>query len=377
MPHHSRMLGLGLLMLIASGVFGFPLAHCQPQKSPAPPFDRSAMLAHLAYDVMLPTYLNFETAAVALQDATAQLCEAPALARLEAAQARWRQAALHWKRSEAFQLNLTQLYAKSIGFWPTRERRLRQALMSDEPITPAYIENMGVAAQGLSAMEYLLFDAEAGQTAVLQAMQEGPMAKRWCPYLVAMSAHLVEKAHAVARLWRPKGTDFSGTVAHAGQGGTIYPTSHRAISDIVNQLVSAVETVLNSKIGKPLRGNGRQPWPNAVEAGRSGSSKALLIATLEGALAVYSGEVESQSGLGFEDFLTSLSSDLGARITEQFHAALTAARAIPEPLRVAIVEQPQAVQAAYQAVQQLLILLKVDMTNVLSVTVDFSDNDGD
>jgi hypothetical protein len=35
------------------------------------------------------------------------------------------------------------------------------------------------------------------------------------------------------------------------------------------------------------------------------------------------------------------------------------------------------VQAAYQAVHQLLILLKVDMTNVLSVTVDFSDNDGD
>jgi hypothetical protein len=31
------------------------------------------------------------------------------------------------------------------------------------------------------------------------------------------------------------------------------------------------------------------------------------------------------------------------------------------------------VQAAYQAVHQLLILLKVDMTNVLSVTVDFSD----
>jgi len=85
----------------------------------------------------------------------------------------------------------------------------------------------------------------------------------------------------------------------------------------------------------------------------------------------------SQSGPGFDDFLAAQGSDLGPRITEQFHAALTAVRAIPDPLRVAIVEQPQTVQAAYQAVHQLLILLKVDLTNVLSVTVDFSDNDGD
>jgi hypothetical protein len=37
----------------------------------------------------------------------------------------------------------------------------------------------------------------------------------------------------------------------------------------------------------------------------------------------------------------------------------------------------QAVAAAYDEIKGLLILLKVDMTNVLGVTVDFSDNDGD
>jgi len=236
---------------------------------------------------------------------------------------------------------------------------------------------MGAAAHGLSAIEYLLFDAEGGPTEVLQAMQTGPMAQRWCPYLVAMATHHADKALAVAQLWRPEGGDFSGTVARAGHGGTMYPTSHRALSDIVNQLVAAVEAVQNTKIGKPLRGNGQKPWPHAVEAGRSGTSTALLLATLEGALAVYSGKIASVEGPGFEAFLAALGSDLGPRITQQFDAALTAVRAIPAPLRVAIVEQPQTVQAAYQAVHQLLILLKVDMTNVLSVTVDFSDNDGD
>ncbi len=264
-----------------------------------------------------------------------------------------------------------------LGSGPQESAGYRAPLRDNKPITPTYVDSMGAAAHGISAMEYLLFDADAGQTALLQAMQEGALAKRWCPYLVATATHLVDKAQAIARLWRPEGLNFSGKVAHAGQGETLYPTSHRAISDIVNRLVSTVETVANGKIGKPLRGNGRQPWPNAVQAGRSGASKALLIATLEGALAVYSGEGGTQSGPGFDDFLTALDSDLGSRITGQFQAALTAAHAIPDPLRVAIVEQPQTVQATYEAVHQLLILLKVDMTNVLSVTVDFSDNDGD
>jgi predicted lipoprotein len=377
MPQRWHGIGFRLLAPVVGIIFGLQLANSQPQKASATPFDRDAMLAHLAYHVMLPSYLDFEAAAKALQSDTDQLCQAPALDRLEAAQASWTQAALTWNRSEAFQLNLTQTYAKSIGFWPTRERRIQSALGDDKPMTAAYIESMGAAAHGLSAMEYLLFDTDARQTAVLQAMQEGALAKRWCPYLVATAAHLVDKAQAVARLWRSEGQDFSGKVARAGQGGTLYPTSHRAISDIVNRLVSTVETVANGKIDKPLRGNGLQPWPNAVQAGRSGTSKALLIATLEGALAVYSGEGGTQPGPGFDDFLTALGSDLGSRITGQFQAALTAARAIPDPLRIAIVEQPQTVQATYEAVHQLLILLKVDMTNVLSVTVDFSDNDGD
>ena len=368
---------LGLLALALHSPLGFEWAWGQPRTPPPTRFDRTTMLTHLAHHVMLPAYLAFETEATDLQRATAALCEAPNAARLEKAQASWRRAAEQWRRSEAFQLDLTQTYAKSIGFWPTRPRRLRAALAGNQPITPDYVETMGVAAHGLLAMEQLLFDTKTGNPGVLHAIQAGPRANRWCPYLLAMANHLATQAKAVAKLWRPEGGDFSGKVAGAGQGDTTYSTSHQAISGIVNQLVTAVEEVARKKIGKPLRGNGRKPWPNAVEAGLSGASVALAIASLEGALAIYSGEGASQSGPGFDDFLTALSADLGNRITRQFHAALTALHAIPPPLRVAIVDQSETVRAAHEAVRQLLILLKVDMTNVLSVTVDFSDNDGD
>ena len=365
-----------LVALVICIVLGFASVMSQSQ-TPSPVFDRSDMLAHLARRVMLPAYLAFEAETVALQRAATALCEAPSMGQLEAAQASWKRAAELWRRSEAFQLGVTRSYAKSIGYWPTRPRRLQLALTSEEPITPAFVEAMGVSAHGLSALEQLLFDDRIGEAGALRAIREGESAKRRCGYLVALTAHLAGRAQAVAGLWRPEQGDFSGNIARAGQGGAAYPTSHQAISEIVNQMVSAVEVTMLKKIGKPLHGNGRKPWPDAVEAGRSGASTALALATLEGAFAIYSGDVASQPGLGFDDFLTALNSALGSRITQQFQAAMAAVQIIQPPLRVAIVEQPQTVRAAYEAVHQLLILLKVDMTNVLSVTVDFSDNDGD
>ena len=59
MRHLSSTTRFALLALAALGVFGFKLTSRQPHTPPPTPFDRSEMLAHLAYHVMLPTYSDF------------------------------------------------------------------------------------------------------------------------------------------------------------------------------------------------------------------------------------------------------------------------------------------------------------------------------
>jgi predicted lipoprotein len=102
-----------------------------------------------------------------------------------------------------------------------------------------------------------------------------------------------------------------------------------------------------------------------------------MLDNLQGLYAVYTGFDGTTDGLGFDDLLTALGSPLATRITQQMQTAIAAVQAIPPPLRRAVVQHPQAVTAAYDAMKELLILLKVDMTNVLGVTVDFGDIDGD
>ena len=104
---------------------------------------------------------------------------------------------------------------------------------------------------------------------------------------------------------------------------------------------------------------------------------ANLSENLQGLYAVYTGSAGTADGFGFDDLLAALGSPLAARITQQIQTTIAAVQAIPPPLRRAVVQHPEAVTAAYDAVKELLILLKVDMTNVLGVTVDFGDIDGD
>jgi predicted lipoprotein len=188
---------------------------------------------------------------------------------------------------------------------------------------------------------------------------------------------MAQQAQYVAKLWRPGGPDLAGDIARAGRGSATYDSVHQAISVVVNHLLRAVEGVQNKKIAKPLRGNGRTPWPQAAEAWRSGTSVAHMVGSLEGAFDLYRGAGDTPNRIGFDTYLAALGSPLGDQITRHFEAALQAVQTIPSPFHVAIVEQPDKVEAAYRAVHALLILLKVDMTNLLGITVDFSDNDGD
>jgi hypothetical protein len=335
------------------------------------------MLAHLARRVMWPTYVELATATQALPPLATQFCAALSVGHLTTLQQAWRRAVAPLKRSEAFRLGPGILLVSAVDFWPTRPPLIEKVLGNPQPITEEFIELVGAAARGIAAIEYLLFDPDRGDTTIIAQFRDGLKGKRRCAYLLGIMKHLAQQAQLVENAWNPSGGNFVTELALAGQGSTTYPTVHKAVSDVVNRLLAAVEKLHKDKLGKPLHGNGKSPWPESVEAWRSGNSLTNVMENLQGLYAAYAGLDGTTDGPGFDDLLTALGSPLAARITQQIQAAIAAVQAIPPPLRKAVVAHPQAVAAAYDAIKELLILLKVDMTNVLGVTVDFSDNDGD
>ncbi|MEZ4590081.1 MAG: hypothetical protein R3D55_02920 [Chloroflexota bacterium] len=64
-------------------------------------------------------------------------------------------------------------------------------------------------------------------------------------------------------------------------------------------------------------------------------------------------------------------------IDAQFVTTLAAFDEIEGSLHTAVTTNPNQVNAAYDEVRTLLVLIKADMANHLGVTLTFNDNDGD
>ena len=129
------------------------------------------------------------------------------------------------------------------------------------------------------------------------------------------------------------------------------------------------------KLAAPLGlSDGEAADPGKVEAPLSGTSLSRIRANLASVEQAFTGG----DGLGLDDYLEFLDANTQAALVEEKLAeALNALDAIEEPLETAVTNQPDAVQALYDAVQALLVATSVDAANQLGITVTFSDADGD
>lgn len=80
---------------------------------------------------------------------------------------------------------------------------------------------------------------------------------------------------------------------------------------------------------------------------------------------------------GLLDLVPGSRQDLVLGIGDALDRADAALAAIPEPLAVAVDAHAGSIVTAMEALQALQILLQADLTEVLGVTVQFNDNDGD
>ncbi len=338
-----------------------------PQPIQATNFNRAQMLRHLVTEVVVPTYGDFAKAAQTLRRSTVSFCQEPSEEHLQPAQDAWKDAVALWKRSESYRLGPAMAFDSSIDFWPTRPKLIRKALNDSHPITESFIEFAGTPAQGLPAIEFLLFLDNEESTAVIASYQNLETGKRRCEYLQGLAQHTAQKAQLVHERWQATKDQYLDE----------FDSEHAAVSAVVNQWIIALETSKNTKLTKPFEGNGRSPWPKSLEAWRSGHSLQNLRYNLQGFREVYLGKNGVSSGIGFDDYLQSLGSPLATQITQQLQVTEQALNAIPEPLAQSLKQHPQTVESAIQELKKLTILVKSDMTNLLSITVDFSDNDGD
>lgn len=275
-----------------------------------------------------------------------------------------------------------QRRAARIQFWPDVRnhtgRRLGGLLRArdDASLAPVAFAESSVAVQGFSALERLLFEADARQR-----LTDGtPEAAFRCALARAIAVNLSGIAQDVVREWSDGDVAYGRVMANAGQDGSPYAKAEEATLDLFKSLFGGVEFVGDVKLWRPMGEAIEDARPKRAEAWRSARSMDHVRHNLEAAQAMYIGSGADGSG-GFSWFVRDVASDaeLDDLLRRAFAQTLATARGIRVPLRDAVgtPEERAKVDRLSKEVLALKAILAQRLAPALGVPVGFNSLDGD
>lgn len=366
-PFVRRLIPITVLLSLAA------LASCGDSQGTAL---RSAFLKELAGDTAVPAYRDLGTHTETLAEALAALEAEPTADALTTAQSAWRSAREAWMRQEGFRLGPAEdLHTSAAVNQVPSTTGIDSLLASDMPLTVDSVAEQGANRKGMLAMEYLLFDAEGGNTAVLSRLtEEGNAGARRRAYLKALGAVLHTDATALRSAWEADQGNYVAQLSNAGNDGSTYTTQKGAVDAVVNRLIATVETA-EKKLSKPLGfETGGTVRPELEEARRSDNSLKDLEDTLSGLERVWLGP--SGNG-GLSKVVAASNKQTDETVRGDLAAVRSALEAVPPPLRTALYQHRESVEDARAALAQLRATLASEVVANLGVTLTFNDNDGD
>ncbi|WP_147383288.1 imelysin family protein [Pontibacter oryzae] len=363
------------LVALASAALLSSCSSSDGESAPADTYDRDAMVAHYADNLIIPAYATFSAKAEAMHTAINAFAATPTAVNLQAARAAYLDAYTAWQDASVFEFGPAsdQLLRTNLNIYPTSSAEI------EANITAGTYDLQAAAnldAKGFPALDYLLYNA-ADATLLEQYTNAANAAKRK-KYLQDVSALIKQRAAATYQGWTNGG--YTSTFKQAK--GTAVGS---AIGSLVNELNQDIDNTKRNKIGFPSgRFSQGTTLPDRVEAYYSQSfSLELLKRSIKAEKAVFMGmTTNGTNGPGLDDYLDYVKAPYGQgllsdAIEQQFDAALAAVNAIQEPLVQAVNTQPQAVTKAYDELQKLIVLTKTDMPSALGVTITYNDSDGD
>jgi predicted lipoprotein len=354
----SRRCLVGSIALSAlSGVFG---AGCKRART------RPEVLASLVEDVHAADVQALLGRSRSLAEHAERLAASPGADPIHAAREAWRAAALPWKRVHVFRtgpiVDTNALLRAS--FWPARPAAIDAIVKGAAALDARLLDSTGVDARGLFGLEYLLFDRENGAAA--PARVAGESGNRARAYAALCASDLVKYAELVANALGKDGENYAAAFSEAGQ---------QSVNRLVGHLVESIETLAENRLALLMWMNriGRVK-PGDVEGFASGSSRALALATFEGAEALYYG---GEGGFGLGALVEPLAPAVDEKIRAHFTAARGALSAVDGPLERVVKSDPKRIEATHKALKALEVALKADLTSTLGVTLTFTSADGD
>ncbi|MCY1002266.1 imelysin family protein [Myxococcus sp. MISCRS1] len=346
------------------------------------------------------TAREFHTTSTALSQAVSAWAAQPDAASLAQAKAAYHAAMDVWQVAEVMQVGPAAPRSAAGGAelrdniysWPLVSRcAIEEQIVSKGYEAPGFPTSL-VSRRGLYALEYLMF--YAGEDTVCQgtspivaqgtwaALSTEERASRKRAYAAVVAREVDLKAAQLVKAWAPDQDNFANTLATAGSGNAVFPTSQAALNSISDAMFYFEREGKDLKLARPLgmRECSTDTCPEHLESQFAHRSKANLRANVKGFRLLAEGCEEGYQGTGFDDVLKAAGAEaLAQKLVERVVAAEAALSAIEEDdLHQALAQDKASVRALHDAFKGVTDVLKTELVTVLDLELPQSvegDND--
>lgn len=358
-PVSSFLHNLPLYMVVTLGVS--VLAGCSVLGGA----DTRTTAQRLADDAVEPAYQQWQMRSQHIATMVREACAREALdpAMLTDMRAGWREDALAWSYLQSMQPGPVTPVSVRVSYWPDKKDLVGHQVNNwlKQPVpTVAELSEQSVTLQGLSAMEFMLFDAR------FDWMQPGEK-NRLCPRVQVIAERQQQLATETLHAWQQEqGAGMRGAVPNAR-----YATESEALAEVLKANVSGLE-VAHKKLVAAL--GEKYPQPYLAEYWRSGLSLSSARAVIEGSRSLW------QSGLAaaVEKQDKALAGKVTARYTEVLENDLLAAD--PTPVLTELLKTPagrESVAALANQMKDLHLTYARDVSKALQIPLGINAHDGD
>lgn len=327
-------------------------------------FDRRAMLTEWADEVIIPAYERLDLALSALETARTGFRNSANEASLTELKGRFQETYLAFQEASPLMTGKPEeiRFREQFNTYPTDvaliENNISAIKLGEEINFDLPSQS---AAQGFPALEYILYSVP---TATLLA---NPESEGYHLYFEQLIPRLQALNETVLADWAASRDAY---IQNDGNSATA------SIDRTVNDYIFYYEKFLRAgKVGIPAGVFSDAPLPDRTESFYAGQSKVLFIAALDNTASFFADH-------GLANYLDAINvmrdgEPLSQKIMDQFAVIKNTATPLNDNFAAQVTEDNTQLLRLYDEMQKLIVLLKVDMLQALSINVDYVDADGD
>lgn len=341
--------------------------------------DRQVLLTHLADNIIIPAYGNFKAKLNLMVSNADAFTTKPDQTTLTAFRTSWVEAYTEWQKVELFDFGPAerQTLRNFFNIYPANEKAINNNIA--DPTANLEVP-ASFAQQGFPALDYLINGLGSTDAAILAFYTSAPDAAKRIAYVKRLTSRMTTLLDKVTSEWTTYRETFT-TKTGLDIGS---PTSL-----MVNGFVLHYERFIRSgKFGIPSGAmlNGVVSAEKVEAFYKKDLSRTLAQTAHQAVIDFFNGKSikTGAEGPSFKTYLNALGakdSGTGQSLADIINSQFNVSKGKMETLKPNLYEEVktnnQAMIAVYTEMQKVVRMLKVDMTSAMSITITYTDNDGD